>query len=228
MASVEQVGDKFYKVNFQQEYHLDEALASEITTEQDLLRFICDDMFFGYGVDANLSKYSCSAFQFPTDDGKYLTGRSFGLGGTDKIAVYTHPKGGYSSLSMVFLDPLGLGGENGIDTLSPEGRAILLAVPYIAVDGVNEKGVTASLLDLTHGEVHQDEGKPDLLSTLAVRLILDRAGSVDEAIELLEQYDMHSVHGSKQHIFITDATGAPSAPTSRFTRERKTPIATDS
>ena len=208
MASVEQVGDQFYKVDFQQDYDLEKALSSEITTEEELLNFICDEMFFGYGVEANLSKYSCSAFIFPTDNGKYLTGRSFGLGGTDKIAVYTHPKGGYKSLSMVSLDPLGLGGENGIDTLSPEGRAIVLAVPYIAVDGVNEKGVTASLLDLTEGETHQDEGKPDLLTTLAVRLILDKAGSVDEAIELLGQYDIHSVHGAKQHIFISDATGA--------------------
>jgi Penicillin V acylase and related amidases len=207
MASVEQVGDKFYKVDFQQDYHLDEALASEITTEEELLNFICEKMFFGYGVDANLSKYSCSAFIFPTDDGKYLTGRSFGLGGTDKIAVYAHPKDGYASMSMVSLDPLGLGEENGIDTLSLEGRALVLAAPYIAVDGVNEKGVTASLLDLSDGETHQDEGKPDLISTLAVRLILDKAGSVDEAIELLKQYDMHSVHGAKQHIFISDATG---------------------
>ena len=206
-ASAEQVGDNLYKIHYQQDYFLDKALDSGIKTEQDLLNFINEEMFFGYGIEANVDKYACSGFLSQTDGGKYLTGRSFGLGGTDKIAVYSTPKDGYASLSMVSLDMLGLGGENGVETLSAAGRSTMLAVPYICVDGVNEKGVFASLMDVDTVEIHDDTERPELLVTLAVRLILDRAASVDEAIELLKQYDIHTGHGWAQHVFITDATG---------------------
>lgn len=70
MASVKHVGSDLYTMNFQQDYHLDKALSSNIKSESDLLRFICDDMFFGYQLDANLEKYACSAFVTETPDGK--------------------------------------------------------------------------------------------------------------------------------------------------------------
>lgn len=206
-ASAAQVGDNLYRIHYQQDYFLDKALESGIETEEDLLSFINEEMFFGYGIDANLDKYACSGFLSKTDGGKYLTGRSFGLGGTDKMAVYATPKNAYASLSMVSLDMIGIGGEYGMEPLSTEGRLAMLAAPYICVDGVNEKGVFAALMDVDTVEIHDRTDRPDLLVTLAVRLILDRAASVDEAIELLSQYDIHTGHGWTQHIFITDATG---------------------
>ena len=207
-ANVEQVGHNLYKVHYRQDYHLDKALAADITTEQELLDFINQEIYFGYGIDANIDKYACSGFISKTDGGKYLTGRSFGLGGTDKLAVYSTPKNAYASLSMVSLDMLGIGGEDGIEALSTYGRLASLAAPYIPMDGVNEKGVFAALMDLDAGEIHDNTERPELPVTLAVRLILDRAASVDEAVELLGQYDIHTGHGWTQHIFITDATGA--------------------
>ena len=42
---------------------------------------------------------------------------------------------------------------------------------------------------------------------IAVRLILDRADSTDEAITLLKKFDIHTVHGYAQHLFIADKSG---------------------
>ena len=206
-ANVEQVGHNLYKVHYRQDYFLDKALDAGIETEEDLLSFINQEMYFGYGIDANIDKYACSGFISRTDGGKFLTGRSFGLGGTDKLAVYATPRNAYASLSMVSLDMLGIGGQNGPEALSTYGRIAALAAPYIPMDGVNEKGVFAALMDLDAGEIHDDTERPELLVSLAVRLILDRAASVDEAVELLGQYDIHTGHGWTQHVFITDATG---------------------
>lgn len=206
-ANVEQVGHNLYKVHYRQDYYLDKALDAGIKIEQDLLDFINREMYFGYGIDANIDKFACSGFISRTDGGKYLTGRSFGLGGTDKLAVYSTPKNAYASLSMVSLDMLGIGGGDGVEALSTYGRLAALAAPYIPMDGVNEKGVFAALMDLDSYEIHDDSERPELLVTLAVRLILDRAASVDEAVELLGQYDIHTGHGWTQHVFITDATG---------------------
>ena len=207
MASVKYVGSDLYTMNFQQDYHLDKALDANIKSESDLLKFICDDMFFGYQVDANLEKYACSAFVTKTPDGKYLGGRSFGLGGTDTLCVYTHPSDGYASISTVSTDMLNVGADNAYPTTSLEGRAALLATPYIAVDGMNEKSLFTALLDLSMGETHMETGNRDLTVTMAVRLLIDRAATVDEAIELLRNYDIHTGHGWTQHLFVGDASG---------------------
>ena len=64
--------------------------------------------------------------------------------------------------------------------------------------------------DLMAGDkeaTHQDTGKVDLTTTAAIRLLLDRAATVDEAISLLSQYDMHSSIESAHHLSITDKSG---------------------
>ena len=164
-------------------------------------------MFFGYQVDGNFTKYGCSAFITPTPNGEYLVGRNFGLGGSDTLCVYTHPKDGYASVSTVSTDMISVGEGNEFATTSLWGRAVLLAAPYMGVDGLNEKGLTASLLDMDDGETHMSTDNPDVTVTMVIRMLLDRAATVNEAIELLEKYDIHTGHGWTQHIFIADANG---------------------
>ena len=207
ISSVKQLGEGMYTVNYRHDYQLDKALELGIDDERSLLKFICDEMYFGYQVDANLEKYACSAFVTKTPDEKYLGGRSFGLGGTDTLCVYTHPSDGYASISTVSTDMLNVGADNAYPTTSLEGRAALLAAPYIAVDGMNEKGLFTALLDLSMGETHMETGNRDLTVTMAVRLLIDRAATVDEAIELLRNYDIHTGHGWTQHLFVGDASG---------------------
>ena len=207
ISSVKQLGEGMYTVNYRHDYQLDKALESGIDDERSLLKFICDEMYFGYQVDSNIEKYACSAFVTKTPDEKYLGGRSFGLGGTDTLCVYTHPSDGYASISTVSTDMLNVGANNAYPTTSLEGRAALLAAPYIAVDGMNEKGLFTALLDLSMGETHMETGNRDLTVTMAVRLLIDRAATVDEAIELLRNYDIHTGHGWTQHLFVGDASG---------------------
>ncbi|MCD8215395.1 MAG: carcinine hydrolase/isopenicillin-N N-acyltransferase family protein [Clostridiales bacterium] len=46
-----------------------------------------------------------------------------------------------------------------------------------------------------------------MTTTTAVRLILNKAGSVDEAVSLLEQYDMHSSMNMMVHFALADKSG---------------------
>ena len=208
MMSIRHIDGDLYRMNYRQNYHLDKALAAGISTEEELLSFVCDDMFFGYQVDGNFSKYGCAAFSSAAPGGGYMTGRNFDLYDSDALCLYTHPKDGYASISTVSTDMLSIGKGGDYAVTSLYGRAALLAAPYIGVDGMNEKGLTASLLDTDHhGETHMNNEKPDIIVTMAVRMLLDRAATVDEAIELLEQYDINTAHGWTQHIFITDANG---------------------
>ena len=53
-----------------------------------------------------------------------------------------------------------------------------------------------------------DTEKPDLTVTTAIRLLLDRAATVEEAVALLRQYDVHPSGGVSHHLAISDAAGA--------------------
>lgn len=85
-------------------------------------------------------------------------------------------------------------------------RMQTLAAIYVPLDGMNEKGlVVADLMAGDKDETHQRTDKTDLTTTTAIRLLLDRAADVDEAIALLEQYDMNSSIGSAHHLSFADA-----------------------
>ena len=209
MMSITNIGDDLYFMRYMEDYHLDKALDSNIKNEEDLLNFVCDEMFFGIRIKANLSSVSCSAFLTETEDNKNLVGRNFDFGkGSDTLSLFTKPNGGYASISSVSTDMIGVGEGSGPRTWSLKGRIALLASPYMALDGVNEKGLSASLLDMDNtNETHMETEKKDLFISLAVRLLLDKAATVDEAISLLSNYDINTSHNCTQHIFISDKSG---------------------
>lgn len=82
------------------------------------------------------------------------------------------------------------------------------AAPYAPMDGMNEKGLCVAVLMIEDRPgFQQDSEKPDLTTTTAVRLLLDKAADVEEALALLEQYDLHASAGMMVHFAIADAGG---------------------
>ena len=55
--------------------------------------------------------------------------------------------------------------------------------------------------------IEQDTDKPDITTTTAIRLLLDKASDVEEALELLSQYDFHASMGMMVHLALSDAQG---------------------
>lgn len=137
-----------------------------------------------------------------------LFGRNFDYPGDQPQAMIVHalPRDGYRSYATCWLPFLGFG-----DDWKPEGfpaQYMALAALYVPLDGINEKGLCVA--DLVCGDdarTDQDTGKPDLTTTSAIRLLLDRAATVEEAVALLRQYDMHSSINTSHHLAIVDATG---------------------
>lgn len=73
---------------------------------------------------------------------------------------------------------------------------------------MNEMGLCVAVLMIQDNPgFSQDTGKPDLTTTTAVRLLLDQAADVEEAVELLSQYDMHASAGMMVHFALADAAG---------------------
>ena len=79
--------------------------------------------------------------------------------------------------------------------------------PFAQLDGVNECGVSIAVLTLDSKPCDQDTKRPVINTSLAIRLVLDRAATTQEAVDLLSAYDMHAMAGRDYHFFINDAAG---------------------
>lgn len=118
----------------------------------------------------------------------------------------TQPESGYASISTVNLDFIRQGAGFLPGFLTDE--MLTTAAIYAPLDGMNEKGLCVSVNMIEDGDtIRQETEKTDVTTTTAIRLLLDRAATVEEALSLLEQYDLHSSMSFMVHFAIADASG---------------------
>lgn len=122
------------------------------------------------------------------------------------VMVRTAPKDGYRSIGMA--DAGWVGYDIGSLSDGKSDLSAAVAMPYLIMDGMNEKGLAVSVLKLDGKPTHQRTGKPQITTTAALRLMLDKAANVDEALALLEKYDMNSsMETANFHFLLSDADG---------------------
>lgn len=207
VASAEKVAEGLYKISYYADYKLEDMCDADVGTIAELENWMSENMFFGYPVSGRGSGFGCSAFLAEGPNGDYLLGRNYDYNKTETLIVFTSPKNGYKSYAIADMNMLGVGGNNSVTGEDLYGKLSMLASPYAITEGLNEKGLGAAILKLETDEIHQDNGKPDILLFVAVRMILDKAADTNEAVALLSDYDIHSFFGSSFHLFIADASG---------------------
>ncbi len=208
VCTIRSDGAGMYYMEYAGEYKLDDMLNANITSVAEFSEWLRKAEFLNLPIPINTERFGCSSFKAKTPDGDVLMGRNFDYYETDTLMIYSAPKNGYASYSMADLEVFGIGVKQGkIHPDSLAGRLFMTAAPYAACDGVNEAGLGVSTLELDIGEIHQDTGKPDLYIYSAIRVLLDRCANVDEALKLLESFDIHSHAKVRQHLFIADRSG---------------------
>ena len=209
--SIEKLEDGLYSMDYKGDYGFDEFLAQGGATSDgalaDYLVGFLSRGFYKIESDVQTGEFGCSTICVSDEHGITFFGRNYDWEECRAMIVHTKPENGYESVSTCCLDFLGFGGD-----YKPDGSMIermqTLAAIYVPMDGMNEKGlVVADLIAGDKEETHQQTAKPDLTTTTAIRLLLDKASNVDEAIALLAQYDMNSSIGSAHHFSIADAGG---------------------
>lgn len=206
IGSLKNVDDQvLYVMEYDGDYGFDEFLEQGASTDGELVDFVTKRLLKGIPLNFSIPDLGCSTFSAETEAGERIFGRNFDLTYSPALFVKTEPENGYGSLSMVNLAFLGFGEEKLPDTFMK--KIITLAAPYAPLDGINEKGLTIAVLRIADEPTRQDTEKIDITTTTAVRLVLDKAATVDEAVQLLEQYDMNSSAGSCYHFQIADAQG---------------------
>lgn len=157
--------------------------------------------------------FGCSTIAVQSPDGDSLFGRNFDWENCEAMVVESHPENGYASLSTVNMDFItqNVGGGM-VDMALNLDEVKTLAALYAPLDGMNEAGLAVSVnMIQDSAAIQQNTDKPDITTTTAIRLLLDKAGNVDEALELLGQYDLHGSMGMMIHFAIADSTGRSAA-----------------
>ena len=205
------LSDGLWSMEYRGDYGFDEFLskggASSDLEMGNYLASYLSNGFWKPDTSTEGGNYGCSTLSVKSPDGAPLFGRNFDWEKCYTIVIHTVPENGYESVSTCSLDFLGLG-----EGWKPDGslgdRFMALAAVYVPLDGMNEKGLCVADLIVSHGKVvDQDTEKPDLTTTSGLRLLLDKAADVDEALNLLKDYDMHFSIGTAHHFSISDATG---------------------
>ena len=206
--SIEKLTDyddyNLYRMQVRYDYDLDKMIANTTADNQSFIDAAVKQALPLLPVSIKAPTFGCSAFHIQETGGDHLMGRNYDFKrDTSAMLVCTAPKDGYKSIAFAALDNLGV---NQADASTKAKIASLLA-PFACLDGINEKGVSIAVLTLDSEPTKQDTGKPVLATTMAIRLVLDRAATTAEAVELLSKYDMFASSGRDYHFYITDASG---------------------
>lgn len=149
--------------------------------------------------------FGCSTLSVANSEGGNLFGRNFDWNTCNGMIISSSPDNGYASVSTVNMDFIQAGGLD-ISKLPDTAQAIIGL--YAPLDGMNEEGLAVSINMIEDSDtIEQDTKKPDITTTTAVRLLLNQAAGVEEALDLLEQYDLHASMGMMIHLALSDAEG---------------------
>lgn len=197
-------GYDLYRIDVKYNYRLDGVIAYGITDDQSMVDAILKESLPLLPVHIEVPDFGCTAFVMADTDGTVRMGRNYDFRrDTSAMLVCCLPKGGYRSVGFAALDNVSAN-----HPLSSSGKRLAcLTAPFICLDGMNEKGVSIAVLTLDSAPTFQHTGKPVIATTLAIRLVLDNAATTQEAVELLQGYDMFASGGRDYHFYITDASG---------------------
>lgn len=179
------------------------------SSDAEVIKFLSRNLLVGAeGLSLQSGGFGCSTLSVKSPEGDALFGRNFDWEACDALVVHSTMENAYESIATVNMDFIrqGAGITAGLALMSPRTRTI--AALYAPLDGMNEKGfcIAVNMIE-DAATIEQNTDKPDLTTTTAVRLLLNQASDVSEAIALLRQYDMHSSMGMMVHFALADSAG---------------------
>ena len=202
-----------YAMHVPGDFYLDDFVAQGgVSNDTDLIQFVTDHITKGV-IQINMSapEIGCSSFTATAENGDALFARNYDFSKTNAMLVFTEAnEGRHASISTVDLQFLGVDVDHNMTSLMD--KIVCLAAPYAPLDGVNDAGVSCGIYMTYQGgdetvATDQNTDKPDFTSTTLLRLILDYADNVEEAVEIASRYDLHDSANTSYHYMVADATG---------------------
>ena len=201
-----------YTMHVKGDYYMDDFLAQGgVKSDDELVQFVTSKISKGLiPMEVESPYIGCSSFTATTPEGDKLFARNYDFSKTNTVVVFTDAsESRHATISSVDLQFLSVDTETNLDSFS--SKVLTLAAPYAPIDGINDAGVSCGIYMTYQGEetvaTDQNTDKPDLTSTTLLRMILDYADSVEDAVEIASSYDMHDSADTSFHYMVADATG---------------------
>ena len=202
-----------YTMHVKGDFYLDDFVAQGgVKNDSELISFVTNKITKGL-IKMNISDpdIGCSSFTAKSESGDVLFGRNYDFSKTNTCIVFTEKnKGRHASISTVDLQFLGMDVDKNVEGLM--NKITCLAASYAPLDGINDAGVSCGIYMTYQGgdktvATNQNTDKPDFTSTTLLRLILDYADNIEEAVEIASTYDLHDSANTSYHYMVADASG---------------------
>ncbi|HVE30862.1 MAG TPA: carcinine hydrolase/isopenicillin-N N-acyltransferase family protein [Mycobacteriales bacterium] len=151
--------------------------------------------------------FGCTVF-LAGDPARPVLGRNFDWDPNPALILHTNPPGGTATTSVVDISYLGYDRAHLADLDTPAGRRALLRAPLLPFDGMNEHGLAVGMAAEETAVATRRPGRALVGSVRIMRLVLEHARTVRQAVAVLGAYDLDFNGGPPLHYFVADATGA--------------------
>lgn len=207
LKSLKQLDKNIWTMVYKNNYGLDKLLQKGCGSIMDAVVFLQKEVNLpALAPNPEHSGFACSTFNAKTPEGQCLLGRNFDYKEAPCLVCWTAPEKGYRSVAVVDTTFF-LHGTKYHPLHKSKKKLHTLGAPYMAMDGINEKGFAMGVLEIKSKATKQNTGKKPIITTVAIRAALDKCGTVDEAIELFSSYDMHDSIFINYHYQFADAYG---------------------
>lgn len=135
-------------------------------------------------------------------EGDYILARNLDTTVTIPFVLKTNSRNGFKTVGIANLHNLGWNDSNLVSKLTA------IAAPYYTFDGMNENGVAIGGLSVPEGSRSDiNDSKTTLYDYAVIRLTIEKAKSVEDAIQRLSQYNIKMEDMYPSHYMIADAAG---------------------
>ena len=178
------------------------------SSDAGVMEYLTENMLSGAGgFMMKGNPFGCSVISAVNENDEYLFGRNFDWYHCDALIVVSYPEDAYASISTVNTNFIKQGAGIGAALLNNDSIMTAAAL-YAPLDGMNEQGLCVSVNMIEDSDtIEQNTGKTGITTTTAVRMLLNNAADVEEAVQLLETYDLHASFGYMVHFALSDAKG---------------------
>lgn len=166
----------------------------------------------------SLQHCGCTAFATDNDEGHQIMGRNYDWTLEEPgLITHTNPENGYASVGIA---SMGFAGMEDADFTADEISDKIFMAPFYTVDGVNEAGLACAVLIIDENGTYQTTTKAPMMTSYAIREMLDTCATVEEAVQMFKSRNWVSsmatagyqdVYGDAMgedfHWCVTDATG---------------------
>jgi hypothetical protein len=158
---------------------------------------------------ADRPQWGCSLFAAVAGPESRIFGRNFDWEFSPALLLFNRPPDGYASVSMVDIAYLGFAGEasTGLTREPLAGLIGLLNAHRLPFDGMNEAGLVVGMAAVPETSISPDPAKETVDSLGIIRLMLDRAATVEQAVDVMQDFNVDFEGQVPLHYLLADASG---------------------